>query len=337
MSERRTEKLPFIDWLRFCSMISIILCHMVQIPISKVAFTAQVFNLGVQVFFLVSGFSLGLQGEITDVKKWCKHRFKKIFVPYTLFVVVLFSVYCFNSYCFEQITPQLLIATILGMQGFTNGLLGATHTWFITSILIFYILLIPFSKIWFLIRDDKTKKSVALTTLATAFIFTYLLLGKQISVIIAPVFMSMIAYAVGTEWKDGLDKKVNLVPSLVLLFSSGLLRLLCIFIKNQKIETVLVAVSVFGIAFGVCALFSCIFKTEKSNRFVSLLTGIGFEVYLYHNMFIEGPVYLMYKTDSLIFNIVITTIAIFASAFLANKAVVFLNSKRFKIKKGIDS
>lgn len=337
MSEKRTEKLPFIDWLRFAGMISIILCHMVQSVGSKVSFLAQIFNLGVQVFFLVSGFSLGLQGEITDIKKWYKRRLKKIFIPYILFLVVLFIVYCFKPYYFHQITPGVVAVTLLGIQGFAMGILGATHTWFITSILIFYVVLPVFSKIWFSVRNIKWKKTAVLLAVPAAFVLTYLLLEKPYAAVIAPVFMSMISYAIGTVWKDGLCNKIKALPSVVFLIAFCLLRIVGAFITIEKLELLTVALSTFGIAFAGCALSVLVFKKDKCNRLVKYLAGISFEVYLYHNMFIEGPIYLMYQTDSVIFNILITTAAIFISAIMANKADTFLSSKLFITKKGIDS
>lgn len=337
MLENQTKKIPFIDWLRCCSMISIVLCHMVQVPASKVQFLAQIFNLGVQVFFLVSGFSLGLQGEITDIKKWYKRRFKKVFMPYVLFLAVLFIVYCFKPYCFKQITPTMILMVASGMQGFTSGLLGATQTWFITSILLFYAVLPLFSKMWFHIKDSKKKKIITMCFLITAFFSTYLILEKQFSVIIAPIFMCLIAYVIGIEAELSSNLKVRVIPTILLMIISFATRFLCIFIQNEKLGIVLVAASTFGIAFSVCVLFSVIFSRNRGNKLVSFLTGIGFEVYLYHNMFIEGPIYLMNKTDSLIFNIAITILAIFVLSYLANKAVVFLDSKILVKKKGIDS
>lgn len=337
MSENRDKKLPFIDWLRCCSMISIILCHMVQIPGSKVQFLAQLFNLGVQVFFLVSGFSLGLQGEITDIKKWYKRRFRKVFVPYLFFLMVLFTVYCCKPYCFAQLTPGIFFSTLFGVQGFTKTLLGATQTWFITSILLFYLVLPFFSKMWFRLSYRKSNKIAILLILVVAFFLTYLILEKLVAVIIGPVFMALAAYIIGVEYKSDLYSKIKIIPTVLFMIISFLTRFACVFIRHEKLEAVFVAVSAFGIAFTVCALFLVIFRKSQGNKYLSFLTGISFEVYLYHNMFIEGPIYLMYKTNSIIFNIVITCAAIFASAFLANKIVAFLNTKIFNEKKGIDS
>ncbi len=58
----------FVTWLRAFAVVSILLCH--YVPESTNAYiqmSAQLFNIGVNIFFIISGFCFGLQGEIKEV------------------------------------------------------------------------------------------------------------------------------------------------------------------------------------------------------------------------------------------------------------------------------
>lgn len=84
LTDRQT--LNFITWLRIFAVICILLCHYAQESNNVyVKMTAQFFNIGVSIFFIISGFCFGIQGALVDWKKWYKKRAKRIFIPYELF------------------------------------------------------------------------------------------------------------------------------------------------------------------------------------------------------------------------------------------------------------
>ena len=74
------KQTTFILYLRTFSVLSILLCHLVQAnPSSYVQMTAQFFNIGVELFIIISGFCFGLQGKIDDWKKWYGKRVQRIY------------------------------------------------------------------------------------------------------------------------------------------------------------------------------------------------------------------------------------------------------------------
>ena len=88
------KQTEFVSYLRTFSVLSILLCHLVsENPSSYVQMTAQFFNIGVELFIIISGFCFGLQGEIKDWRKWYGKRARRIYIPYELFLIVLFVVY----------------------------------------------------------------------------------------------------------------------------------------------------------------------------------------------------------------------------------------------------
>lgn len=65
------------------AVVSILLCHYISESSNVyLQMLAQFFNIGVNIFIIISRFCLGLQGEIRDVKYWYIKRLKRIYVPY---------------------------------------------------------------------------------------------------------------------------------------------------------------------------------------------------------------------------------------------------------------
>lgn len=88
------KQFHFATWLRSAATISILLCHFVaQSTNGLLNMSAQFFNIGVELFAILSGFLFGIQGGITNARSWYKKRLKRIFVPYEIFVVLLFAIH----------------------------------------------------------------------------------------------------------------------------------------------------------------------------------------------------------------------------------------------------
>lgn len=133
--QKNTE---FVSILRAFAVICILLYHLIQEcgnPYLKM--TSQFFNIGVNLFIIISGFCFGLQGHIENTTNWFLKRIKRIFVPYELFLIILSIIYIVKDLKFHR---ENWISCILGIQGARVGVLGADHTWFLTALLICYML-----------------------------------------------------------------------------------------------------------------------------------------------------------------------------------------------------
>lgn len=82
-----------IQMVRILSMVSIILCHLVQelnnITIAK---TAQFFNVGVYIFLFLSGWLYG-QKNIQNISEWFIGRVKRVLIPMWIFILFLFVIH----------------------------------------------------------------------------------------------------------------------------------------------------------------------------------------------------------------------------------------------------
>ena len=102
-----------ISYIRVLAMCSIVLCHFLQALDSNWAW---VFNIGVQIFLLISGYLYGhkyIEGWIS----WFCKRFIRIYVPFALFFIAVLPVYAVS----EKITAKQIIVYLLDLQGILGG------------------------------------------------------------------------------------------------------------------------------------------------------------------------------------------------------------------------
>lgn len=180
----------FVTWLRAFAVISILLCHYVQESANAyIQMSAQLFNIGVNIFFLISGFCFGLQGEIKDTFNWYKKRLKRIYIPLWIFLIFLMLTYIVLRLKFNI---GNLLTCFLGIQGAKVGVLGADHTWFITVILLCY-LVTP------LIAKQEWKKGwFFLGLLPIVFAFVP---NPSVYTLLDPVCFYVLAYFIGRKYK----------------------------------------------------------------------------------------------------------------------------------------
>lgn len=129
-SNRESFALNFIRWL---SAIAIVVCHFLQYYGN---IWAWVFNVGVQIFFFLSGFLYGIK-RIADIKKFYKGRVIKLYIPYVLWTMVailLLGLFHSDSLTMDGVIKQFIMIDTLP---------GLTHLWFMPVIFLCYLIL-PF-------------------------------------------------------------------------------------------------------------------------------------------------------------------------------------------------
>lgn len=137
------EESNAITWLRVYAMFSIVVCHLFQAY--EVYLCSSIFNVGVQVFFLLSGF-LYADKTIISWSNWWKRKWIKLYIPY---ILCLFLSLC---YLFiirgKPCSAVALVAHLLNLQGWRqvfriNSFLiaGLQHFWFMTAIMASYCIL----------------------------------------------------------------------------------------------------------------------------------------------------------------------------------------------------
>jgi len=77
------DRLSHVTWLRATSAILILLCHYCsQSAVVYIKHLAQIFNIGVQLFIIISGVLAGYRAINIPYYKWYIKRFKRIYIPF---------------------------------------------------------------------------------------------------------------------------------------------------------------------------------------------------------------------------------------------------------------
>ncbi len=123
-----------ITFCRVVFTIAIVLCHIAE-PTNFIK-VGNVLNIGVQVFFVISGFLYGRK-VINGIKDFYIKRIKKIYLPYLIFVsLALIAYYLFHK---DYLSYDKVLLYLFNLQAFTT-IKGLGHTWFVTSIMLCYLI-----------------------------------------------------------------------------------------------------------------------------------------------------------------------------------------------------
>ena len=124
-----------LNLIRIISMIMIVLCHYLQFYENRLAFW---FNVGVQIFFILSGVLYGCK-DVKDYKKFWKNKFFKLYLPYIV-VVLIFFIFNLLFHAGEMGFLDVFYY-ITATQAFTNNVGPIAHLWFMSYIFLFYLLI----------------------------------------------------------------------------------------------------------------------------------------------------------------------------------------------------
>lgn len=150
MKEITLQQKNAITIVRVLSMLMIITCHILQGYNQSSAF---LFNVGVQIFFLLSGFLYG-KIEITSIASFVKKRFVKVYIPFILVVlccVAIYIIFNITALSFRNIIPYVF--NIQGLVG--DEIEGLNHLWFLSVLMICYFItpiaqkILKYTSIWF--------------------------------------------------------------------------------------------------------------------------------------------------------------------------------------------
>ena len=247
-------------------------------------------------------------------------RFKRIYIPYELFLVLLAVVYITMGLTFN-VTNWL--TCLLGVQGAVVGVLGADHTWFISVILLCYLITPIISRLWSkLANESNFKKTLLIITLFFGKAIFAFLPHSSFSTILSPLCFYSIAYFLGREFKGiNIDLK-TIIISLCIIFISFITRIATKFICDGTIlyDRIIVGYTQIIASAALFVIFIWLFKNSKPNKLVEFINSISFEIYLCHYMFVVGPVSLMHITHNLFINGLITTVVSIIIALFLHKA-----------------
>ena len=310
-----------IAYIRIIAMAMIVLCHFFQYYDNELAWW---FNVGVQIFFIVSGFLYGNK-DIEDPIDFIVKQFKKILIPYYVFMIPAMMLYFIFAPSYisaaSAIKAFLCVETIPGLE----------HLWFVPYILFCYLLTPYLYWLRKKIEGLSFFKTVAVCCFVLALVMVLGLLFKSFFIpdrtacYIVGFFIAVFYKKYGWNFV----KKFSFL-AIPIGFLINALRIYLKYLTDFKNGS-------FGVVFDYyeraahmllgLSLFLgmyIVFKKVNANRLVNKIGEYSYSVYIVHQLFILSPFALMAITGVRLVNwiIVVVTISVVAIAhkFISDKA-----------------
>lgn len=300
----------------------IVVCHILQYHDNELC---RWFNVGVQVFFIISGYLYGGK-EISNPIEFIIKQFKKILVPYYIFLAVAIALYFF-------ICPANLALTSIIKSVFCAGTIkGIGHLWFVGYILLCYMITpyLYWQKKYLDSHDLKRKVA------AYVFILAMLqILGNIFSSYFLPDRMA--CYLIGYFMVD-IKQTCSLRTKTIIVYSAivigiilNVIRAILPLLSLPVSATLVHAYTRYAhlcLGISVFLLLISIFKNAKYNKVLLWSDKYSYPYYLVHGLFILSPLSLLTITSVYPFNLVITiTVIAFASMLLQSTSKLLSKEK----------
>ena len=302
MKALSTSQSNAISIIRVMAMILIVSCHITQGYDQQIAF---ILNVGVQIFFLLSGFLYG-KIEITSIASFVKKRFVKVYIPFIF--VVLCSAAIYTIFHITDISAKSVLLYLLDIQGFIGwGVEGLNHLWFLSVLMICYIItpiaqkILKHNKLWFVI----------LWIIVGVVEFGFI---QKMQSIAAWIML----YLLGMFWGKNENKWIN--TTLLIISTILSLVMFSCFKIEYLFDPYMVRYSIglhCILALWIMTVLYCIFSKLEMRipKWLQCCNDISYEVYLVHHILILGPLSLLFLTPSKTINILLILIFTFVLSY----------------------
>lgn len=297
------------------STLMIFVCHFLQGLSNDWAY---IFNIGVQLFFLISGFLYGKKG-VVKVDGFIKSRFGKVYLPYIVFFAIVVIAYQVFDVC--RISPKTIVFYLLNLQGFSallpTPIEGLNHLWFLTILMICYGIT-PFVHCFL-----KKHKVLFFMSLVLLIIVECVFLRKLYS-----VFICVLVYLTGLLYGKYEEK----VPRWIFLLPVPFL--IMILLQGKSLEGLMA--NTYGYiwfkfllsVFGFCFLYFLLSAMKiTGNKVIAIADNYSYEFYLIHHVFILGPFSLMTVARNISLSLLIIVLVTSCLAYVLKKLTVPIAKK----------
>lgn len=286
--------------IRVFAMALIVSCHIAQCYELQIAW---LLNVGVQIFFFMSGFLYGRLDTPASPFDFYKKRFIKVYIPFLIWVALIVGVYA----VFGLYRPSLkqIVLYLFNLQWFSTPIEGLNHLWFLTVLMVGY-LLTPWVK-----RLHKILPIVCISVFVVLCTVEFVFIKKFYS------FFAWIAlYFAGMMYGRYYSKKTS---SWVLVVSAVFLIILAVLFKpdwltqtDYRYHTIwlhwVLGVFLFTLLYRT---LPHLIKPEKNFAVVVHYDKISYEVYLTHHPLILGPLSMLFITRYSLINVILMLIAVY--------------------------
>lgn len=324
MEENKDQFDYSIAVTRIIGCIMIFLCHYIQI-IGKpvIAQTAQFFNVGVFVFFMISGYLYG-QRKIDKgaLLNWYKKRIIKIFVPLYIVMIIIFIALYFQN---VQVEPMRYLMYALNLQAFGTSIPGAAQLWFLTAIMLCYIItpLLQF------LRENHSRKILCI--IAVVYIALQLIMAlmgvSYVALYMIYIGIYIAAYFIFPLMLEQVTKKKVIVIS-ILMIVAMLARIMGkVFVDGTYFYDYIIVLythTILGIWIILLVKYMYTLIGERLKReAIKHINKYTMEIYMVHMMFMHMPFCMMGRIN-LVVDTILIIICTVISAWILKKVENFV-------------
>jgi len=302
-----------ISLIRLIAMLMIITCHILQGLSSSWAFW---FNIGVQIFLIISGYLYGSK-NVTSTKEFYIKQIKKILVPYLVLAVIIFTLEAI--FLNKRYSITLMLGSLLGFGGVAGNSKILSHTWYITYILICYLLIPLLQRIF---NSDNFKQNAKNFMLLTIFIQA-LEFFDVINVKACWINTFIFGYAYKRCCKQIKEQRLTKIAVFVLFVVSFPFAVILQEKINVSLPSIFNTYSKYIMNYGHVILGAVLFILLfdiferiklKENVILKLSDKYSYYIYLIHQIFILNSFSLLKLTNYLSINILIILLTTIVSA-----------------------
>ena len=310
-----TPKPPQLDTaiaaLRFVSMLLIFVCHCFQYYDNELC---RWLNVGVPIFFIISGFLYGSKTAAPDPVVFLRKRFRKILLPYYLFLFIVIPLY----FVFHR--DLLHLKDIFHALTCSGTIKGLGHLWFVGYILFCYIIT-PYL-LWF--KNSFSKKPLIHRVLIwLCFMIVVQILGFAFRSYFLPdrVLCYLLGFALADFYSCATKKETTIIHTLLFLLCLVLCscRLLYNTLPLKSIpsfQSITVRYSQVALGVSLFILLRMAFKNVKYTKFLRISDEYSYHFYIVHLLFILSPFTLMATTEMIPVNCLLALLSSVLSAFI---------------------
>lgn len=315
------KKQPSISAIRFLAMCSIIACHFCQYYGSEWAWWL---NVGVQVFFIISGFLYGNK-TIEEPIGWIVKQFKKILVPYYIFLF-------FAIIGYVLVAPDSIsIKNIFGAVLTVGSIRGISHLWFVSYILFCY-LITPYLGA---LRNYLQGKSLWTSLVILFSVFGILAI---VNVYTSEHFRSGMVdcYIIGyytmmlkERWGDKVIPSCFFISVIPCLLTNAIYCYMH-YTKGLAMDGFFVHITDYShlfLGYAITMFLMFAFKNISGNVVFRFSDKFSYEIYLVHQLFILSPFTLLTSSGCQVINIVVTVITILISGVILRFVNNYIQSR----------
>lgn len=299
-------------------------------------------NIGVQIFFFMSGWLYSKQ-EILNPVDWIKHNLIKIYIPYWLSLILLLPMIA--GLTVGNVTLKGVLAAFLGIQGFGFTIGGIGQHWFVSYIIICYLIT---PTVLFRLKSKFKNKCIwvwlafaAIIAQAITIPFAILFQFK-----VAYIFNYVIGYVYGVRYatNSGQDKKIfDSFIIFIAILGIGIRIYLAEINADGLMENVCDVVTQWIRVIQGCAFF-IIFTNLLSLKMDGLpdsvkkclkrISEYTYEVYLVHEFFTMNMFTDLLKSSIGIKVVIVLSVIVIATVVLVVMEKI-INGIKCNIRKGI--